>query len=739
MKVALRRFVFILSIACLPIMACAFSSNGAAAQSGATAELDTSQLPRVGDAKVIFSNPTTTIFTTTTSVQAAADATHKMLSDAGWQIYAAPFTATAANPETSIATFKKGPLGLTVFIGIAPGQGNATSVQYGPGPLSNDLPFPKDGTAIEYDPHRPLLMFFTSAPLDKTLTYYREQLGSLGWSLWSAQLGDKQPTGGGPGELTQNGAHAYYVQDGKRPLMLSLQHADGKLRLKLEGVSMSVLEAAHKSHADAARRAKGLPLTTVESQPKPAPATPAKPSPEDKTFDAAMNLAQELMRQELEKVGKSGGTPAAAGAEDIPRVRADSTVPIPLPETAADVDHDEDDGEIEFDSQSNVGSLAAFYRAEMKKLGWREQRSVINRSNMVVLNFSKAGDELSFTIMKFGNQTRVTGKGSVLVAQRPQQPQAPAQQAEASSPSPSDTGSPPLPMPSGADGVDYDNENGSLNFTAPQQLKAVIEFYRSEMKRQGWQESQEPFINPRMAILRYLKDDDGVSITMMASGNATDVSAEGSVLKSASAKNAPPSADDLIVEEVAGLPVPKARESAESEKSPMRKSLKAQLRLALPVTLDFYRRELAKRNWKETGTAVVSGDQASLTYASPEGPATLKIGRRSGYTIVDLALKIPAEAARLGLQPKPGQAKVVVGNMLKSPAEIKINNKTIKVGPEIGADEPNGPTLDLPPGKYKATLRIGGKPAQGEDVELAAEETWGLIVGPGGLLALQVY
>jgi len=36
-------------------------------------------------------------------------------------------------------------------------------------------------------------------------------------------------------------------------------------------------------------------------------------------------------------------------------------------------------------------------------------------------------------------------------------------------------------------------------------------------------------------------------------------------------------------------------------------------------------------------------------------------------------------------------------------------------------------------------VRIGGKRAEGEDVELAADETWGLIIGPGGLLALHVY
>jgi hypothetical protein len=521
--------------------------------------------------------------------------------------------------------------------------------------------------------------------------------------------------------------------------MLTLRHADGKLRLKLEGVPMNVLERAHKGHVDAERRAKGLPVAAAETAPKPAPTAPRKPSAEDKMFDAAMDLAEQMLRREMENIGKPAEAPAPAGATEIPRVRADATAPIPLPETAADVDYDKEDGEIEFDSQSSVSALAEFYRTEMKKLGWREQRSVINRSNMVVLNFSKARDKLSFTIMKFGNHSRVTGKGAALVAQAPDKPVTPAPRQQAAAGSPSAAGGPPLPMPSGARDVDYNSDSGSLNFSTPLKLQTVIDFYRTEMERQGWKESQDPFINPRIAILRYVKGDDGLTITINTSGDATDVSADGTFLKSAAAKSAPPSADDLTVEEVAGLPVPKARESAESEKSPMRKALKAELRLALAVTLDFCRRELGKRQWKENNGAVVGGDHARLSYVTPDGPATLKLGRRAGHTTVDLALKIPSEAAKRGLLPKPGQAKVIVGNTVKSPAVITIANKTIKVGPEVGAREPNGPSLDLPPGKYKATVRIGGKPAEGEDVELAADETWGLIIGPGGLLALHVY
>jgi hypothetical protein len=156
--------------------------------------------------------------------------------------------------------------------------------------------------------------------------------------------------------------------------------------------------------------------------------------------------------------------------------------------------------------------------------------------------------------------------------------------------------------------------------------------------------------------------------------------------------------------------------------------------------LAFYRRELGKRNWKEEPQgAVTTADKVVLAYTSPEGPAILKLDRAGDDTDISLSLRKPAEASKAGMLPKPGQVKVLLGNMTESEAVVTINRQTIKVSAGAGSKGPNGPTIDLPPGKYKISFKVARGPVQTEDVEVGANETWGVIIGPGGALPLQMY
>ncbi len=256
-------------------------------------------------------------------------------------------------------------------------------------------------------------------------------------------------------------------------------------------------------------------------------------------------------------------------------------------------------------------------------------------------------------------------------------------------------------------------------------------------------------VRAKFVMLNYAKADDGLQITINASGTGdTNVSANGSALKSVAAKAAPPSPEDLEVTETAGLPVPKAHEMAMGERSGMRVSVKADVRLPLAATLDFYRRELGKRHWQEiTAGAVIAADHAAIAFTAPGGPAMLKLARKAGHTTVDLSMKDTAKAAKAGILPKPGQAKLLFGNMLKADAAITIKGKTVKgktvkIKAGAGSKGPDGPTLDLPPGRYTFTAQIpGGANSNDTDntVTLAAGETWGLLVGPGGVLPLQMY
>ncbi|MCB1484475.1 MAG: hypothetical protein KDJ17_06240 [Hyphomicrobiaceae bacterium] len=89
--------------------------------------------------------------------------------------------------------------------------------------------------------------------------------------------------------------------------------------------------------------------------------------------------------------------------------------------------------------------------------------------------------------------------------------------------------------------------------------------------------------------------------------------------------------------------------------------------------------------------------------------------------------------------PKPGQVRILIGNILEKDAEILLAKKTIKVGAGKGAKAPDGPTLEIKPGSYAVNVKSPGLNASPETITVGADEIWGLMIGPGGILALPMY
>jgi hypothetical protein len=174
---------------------------------------------------------------------------------------------------------------------------------------------------------------------------------------------------------------------------------------------------------------------------------------------------------------------------------------------------------------------------------------------------------------------------------------------------------------------------------------------------------------------------------------------------------------------------------------PFRSELNASVPAELGSVLAFYRGELGKRGWKESAErAVVKPDQVQLAFAAPDGPAMLKLSRGDGETSINLAVKIPAAAAKADVMPKPGQAKLMFANLGNGEATITINKQVIKIAPGAGGPQSKGPTLELAPGKYQYSLKVAGGPARNDSIELAADDAWGLMVVPGGeVMPMHVY
>jgi hypothetical protein len=658
-------------------------------------------------------------------VTVSSPAIQKLLADDGWMQYSRPLDESG----TSLF-FKKGRQGLFVDFTQGLRHPDQSSVSYHSSRIGANVPFPADATNLMFDDRRPYFGCVSAASVDASLDFFRKELITAGWSpLSDADIAARWPNAG-IGEKIENGVRTYYSWDKhdggypQPPIMLSLQRrADGNtaveikvapfalpqdlaviretvdlpepnntpsfgstgsrdsVRRKIEGVTVAEIpvvlafyrrELAARSWKEEANGAvvadndvtlnfsspeqtatlklgHKYDLTTISlvAQVKEAALAArakAKKDADDKFMGDAMATAKQMMAaDEVRRAAQ------AANLSDAPlHALADSKAPVPLPEGAGNVEFNGERGRLEFDTSSSVKTIADFYRGSLKALGWKEQPSVINKSNMVVMEFSKAGKKLSFTALQMGPKVNVSADGSGLVI----------------------ASAKPDAKP---DAVSGPASNASRDKVAVADLEA---------------------------------DPDSV------------------------------------------LPVPKQHSMSSVETGklpgteiPFRRVLDASIPSELSSVLVFYRSELTKRGWKELAErAAVKPDQVQLAFASPDGPALLKLGRSSGETTVNLAQKIPAAAAKGDVMPKPGQAKLMFTNLGDSEAALTINKQTIKIAAGAGGPHTKGPTLELPPGKYRYSLKVAGSPVRNNAIEVAADDAWGLMIAPGGeVMPLQVY
>jgi hypothetical protein len=926
----------LLALLCVSLLAGGCSKAEKAEQADVT--FDTSRLPRVTGAKEVFASAATTIFTSPVSVAQTADTVDKALAAAGWQKYSAPSAATSNDSTRSIMSLKKGRQALNVFISIAPAQGNATSVQYAAVALKTDLPFTKDASNVEYSPDRPLLTLVTAEPVDKTLDFYRKELGERGWSLWSEKLDAKQPAGGPSGHIAERGGSADYVND-KEPavaLILTIQNADaGKFKVELKEYAVDILASLHRAYINggtnqakpvdvtALPRLEGAkvdgaqsssdrlsyivpgpvantiaatktllaadgwqPYVTPLDEPNPLslslkkgaqglsvfftmPAGPvetsgvdyspsqlgfALPFPTDAAeivFDenrpylscvtaGTVDATLDFFRKELTASGWSPLSEKDAAAR-WPSAKLDATaangklayyisenlrpivlsvqrrddnktaaeiripsfalpqsldagedivgLPSPKPTPSAGGSGGSTQHELHAYVPADVSTVLAFYRRAFTARNWKEetQGAVVNPGD-VTLTFTppeggsavlKLGRKYDLTTVRLVQQLpKVAAKAEpatvdpadAITKQVQEMVRAATADALAPTKSPKaaqSTAQPtetlralagnvaPVPIPETAQEVDF--TGGRLEFNVAGSIKSVTEFYRATMKQQGWQAQSSVVNNANMVVLDFSKAGKSVSFTVMRMGDKTNVTADGSALDVATAKPvdaaatptskapaaaapAQASADDLDVEQSGDLPVPKRHTMTAGTKTPFRRELNANVPLELATVLGFYRRELGKLNWKEDSKgSVAAPDNVVLAFSSAEGPALLKLGRKDGETTVSLTVKNPDAAAKAGVAPKPGQAKLLIGNPNDVEAVITINKQTIKAAAGAGIKGPDGPTLDLAPGKYKFSIKLAGKPASNDELEVGADETWGLLVAPAGALPMHVY
>jgi hypothetical protein len=176
----------------------------------------------------------------------------------------------------------------------------------------------------------------------------------------------------------------------------------------------------------------------------------------------------------------------------------------------------------------------------------------------------------------------------------------------------------------------------------------------------------------------------------------------------------------------------------------LRHELKASVEQPLSDVLAFYRRELGKRGWQEVDQQAAAGnnvaaDSAVLHFTTPEGLAVLNLSRAKDVTHIDLVVRYPGAFAQAGFMPKPGLARVMLGNATVTTQTITFNDQPIEIA---GIDERVGkgePSQDVPPGTYRYSVQLPGKPVQSDQIEVHADETWELKIVAAGVESSEIY
>lgn len=198
----------------------------------------------------------------------------------------------------------------------------------------------------------------------------------------------------------------------------------------------------------------------------------------------------------------------------------------------------------------------------------------------------------------------------------------------------------------------------------------------------------------------------------------------------------------LVAEDRDGLPFPEGCTDLLSEGSRFRKVISARVAAELKTVVDFYRRELTSREWKETAADAKIGKQtAQLAFTGPAGSLTVQLKADGKQTAISLTSRNAQAAKAAGLLPAPGKGRLVIGNASDKAAVVAINKQDYNVAAGAGAKDPKtGLNWDVVPGKYTVEIKLPGEKLQTEIVPIGADETWGVIIAPtGGYLAVQLY
>lgn len=454
-------------------------------------QFDITSVPRIdGATEMIVAGPNV-LYVSPETPDETGKKLRALLQSSGWFHFDEPPFEDQDESDFRHQEFIRGGDAINVYVTAAPAKNNRTSVQYSVVAIPAALPIPKDATRIAFSTRQSELNCFSLQKAPELLEFYATELSKTGWQRWTMPNIKM--------EASKSGAvRTHFVSENKKPLLLKLSPLeDGTTYIALESVTHEEMMVDYTPRTEA-------PIAKVEAKPAPAPVEAEEDS--DEKF---AGLVQGLIKEAMKPVAKTGKKEAAEKAPVLPiAALANNTVPLPLPEDAKEIEHDEEDGTLEFHSAANVPSLTAFYREQMKALGWKEKRGVLNSDRLQGLDFSKGkSDRLNFTIHNMSDRVDVTVRGDSLKvadsdsastssntktsSDQPSSielPAEPVKQYALSGLEVTEQAGLPVPTPNNSNGRTKSKFFYNAMASVQASVETIVAFYRRELPKRDWKE-----------------------------------------------------------------------------------------------------------------------------------------------------------------------------------------------------------------------------------------------------------
>lgn len=449
---------------------------------------------------------------------------------------------------------------------------------------------------------------------------------------------------------------------------------------------------------------------------------------------------------------------------------------LPWPADVAQAEFSDEPTVLHARTKLSFDEALAFYRDELKAQGLTMNAALINIGETAAsVIYSRFPDEhylLRLSQQPEGTEIDVESVTTAQIEELAQREfpseEMPAQPAPPADDTPAKSGSllaRSIGLPDDAADVEYDAEDEEIRFRSPTGTKKLAKFFRDGLAEGGWDEGDIAVVTAQVATFE-LSHESGAELSFMmvntglGDGTEVTISTEGLGYGAAAepepgdtaandgdapaeempAETGEDAAEPLTAEDRDGLPVPSDAEGYSSERTPFRRVLTTRSPSSLARLAEFYRAELTKAGWQEeTPDSAPSETAWQSEFTGPGGRLVAKLTRGDEGTEVELALKDAAAAKQAGVLPAAGKAMVMFANEGDAPVKVTFGGKPFTVKPGVGTKKPDGPSFEVAPGKYTVQVQVGNRPPVSEKLELGPDQSWGVVILDGQILALQAY